>query len=46
MTRLKEPENSSLYSKMRVYNGESLKDTDPNAKSIRSTATRRASTRA
>ncbi len=34
MTRLKEPENSSLYSKMRVYNGESLKDTDPNAKSI------------
>lgn len=34
MTRIKEPENSSLYSKMRVYNGESLKDTDPNAKSI------------
>ncbi|HYG40408.1 MAG TPA: PrkA family serine protein kinase [Cytophagales bacterium] len=34
MTRLKEPENSSLHSKMRVYNGESLKDTDPNAKSI------------
>jgi serine protein kinase len=34
MTRLKEPENSSLYSKMRVYNGETLKETDPNAKSI------------
>ncbi len=24
-----EPENSSIYSKMRVYDGESLKDTDP-----------------
>lgn len=34
MSRLKEPENSSLYSKMRVYNGETLKETDPNAKSI------------
>lgn len=34
MTRLKVPENSSLYSKMRVYNGETLKETDPNAKSI------------
>lgn len=33
LTRLKEPENSSIYSKMRVYNGESLKDTDPKAKS-------------
>jgi serine protein kinase len=33
LSRLKEPENSSLYSKMRVYNGESLKDTDPKAKS-------------
>ncbi|VFS71508.1 protein yeaG [Salmonella enterica subsp. diarizonae] len=31
--RLKEPENSSIYSKMRVYDGESLKDTDPKAKS-------------
>ncbi|MFP1559000.1 hypothetical protein ACLB1T_29415 [Escherichia coli] len=29
----KEPENSSIYSKMRVYDGESLKDTDPKAKS-------------
>ena len=34
LTRLKEPENSSLYSKMQVYDGESLKDTDPKAKSI------------
>ena len=32
LTRLKEPENSSLYSKMRVYDGESLKDIDPKAK--------------
>ena len=33
LTRLKEPENSSLYSKMRIYDGENLKDTDPKAKS-------------
>ncbi|MEM8988075.1 MAG: PrkA family serine protein kinase [Pseudomonadota bacterium] len=33
MTRLKEHENSNLYSKMRVYDGERLKDTDPKAKS-------------
>ncbi|MFC3093197.1 PrkA family serine protein kinase [Alteromonas sediminis] len=33
LSRLKMPENSSIYSKMRVYNGESLKDTDPKAKS-------------
>ncbi|NLJ92488.1 MAG: PrkA family serine protein kinase [Aeromonadales bacterium] len=33
LSRLKDPENSNLYSKMRVYNGESLKDTDPKAKS-------------
>ena len=33
LTRLKETQNSSLYSKMRVYNGESLKDIDPKAKS-------------
>lgn len=33
LTRLKEPQNSSIYSKMRVYNGESLKDVDPKAKS-------------
>lgn len=33
LSRLKAPENSSIYSKMRVYDGESLKDTDPKAKS-------------
>ncbi|MEW5887834.1 MAG: PrkA family serine protein kinase [Pseudomonadota bacterium] len=33
LTRLKEPENSSIYSKMLVYDGENLKDTDPKAKS-------------
>jgi len=34
LTRLREHENSPLYSKMRVYDGESLKDTDPKARSI------------
>ncbi|MBS0294403.1 MAG: PrkA family serine protein kinase [Proteobacteria bacterium] len=33
LTRLKEPENSSIFSKLQVYDGESLKDTDPRAKS-------------
>jgi serine protein kinase len=33
LTRLKEPENSNIESKMRVYDGENLKDTDPKAKS-------------
>ena len=33
LSRLKEPENSSVYSKMRVYDGENLKDVDPKAKS-------------
>ncbi|KAF7786591.1 MULTISPECIES: PrkA family serine protein kinase [Pseudoalteromonas] len=33
LSRINEPENSSIYSKMRVYDGESLKDTDPKAKS-------------
>ncbi|WP_027856309.1 PrkA family serine protein kinase [Marinobacterium jannaschii] len=33
LSRVKEPENSSLYSKMRIYDGENLKDTDPKAKS-------------
>ena len=32
LTRLKEPENSTLYAKLRVYNGENVKDTMPNAK--------------
>lgn len=34
LSRLKEPENSSIYSKMKIYDGENLKDTDPKAKSI------------
>ena len=34
LSRLKEPENSNIYSKMRIYNGENLKDTDPKAKPI------------
>jgi serine protein kinase len=34
LSRLKEPENSSLFSKMQVYDGENLKDTDPKAKSL------------
>lgn len=33
LSRMKEPENSSIYSKMRIYDGENLKDTDPKAKS-------------
>lgn len=32
LSRIKEPENSNIYSKMRVYNGENLKDIDPKAK--------------
>ncbi|HRD66228.1 MAG TPA: PrkA family serine protein kinase [Candidatus Competibacter sp.] len=34
LTRIKEPENSNIFSKMRVYDGENLKDTDPKAKSM------------
>lgn len=34
LSRISEPENSSIYSKMRVYDGENLKDTEPNAKNI------------
>jgi serine protein kinase len=34
LTRLKDPENSSIYSKMRVYDGETLKDIDPKAKTL------------
>ncbi|VVD72268.1 serine/threonine protein kinase [Pandoraea eparura] len=33
LTRLKEPENSNIFSKVRVYDGENLKDIDPKAKS-------------
>jgi len=34
LSRLKEPENSSIFSKMKVYDGQNIKDTDPKAKSI------------
>ena len=34
LSRIKEPENSNSYSKMRIYDGENLKDTDPHAKSL------------
>lgn len=33
LSRIKAPENSSIYSKLRIYNGENLKDIDPKAKS-------------
>ena len=32
LSRLKEHENSNLFSKMRVYDGENVKETDPKAK--------------
>ncbi len=34
LSRIKEPENSNAFSKMRIYDGENLKDTDPHAKSL------------
>src|SRR3546814_2083517 len=34
LSRLREHENSNLFSKMRVYDGESLKETDPKARSM------------
>jgi serine protein kinase len=34
LSRLKQHENSNLYSKMRAYDGESLKDSDPRAKTV------------
>jgi serine protein kinase len=34
LSRLRAHENSNLYSKMRAYDGESLKDTDPRTKSV------------
>ena len=34
LSRLREHQNSPLYSKLRVYNGDSLKDADPKAKSV------------
>jgi serine protein kinase len=34
LSRIKEPENSNVFSKMRIYDGENLKDTDPKAKTM------------
>jgi serine protein kinase len=34
LTRLKRHENSTIFAKMRVYDGESLKETDPRARSL------------
>ncbi len=34
LSRLKPHENSNLYAKMRVYNGESLKEVDPKARTM------------
>jgi len=34
LTRLREHENSNVYSKMRVYDGETLREVDPRAKSL------------
>ena len=34
MSRLIEPQNTTLYSKMRVYNGENIKNDDPRAKPL------------
>ena len=34
LSRLKEHENSSLFSKLRIYDGENLKETDPKARNI------------
>jgi serine protein kinase len=34
LSRMKPHENSNLYSKMRSYDGESLKDTDPRARTV------------
>ncbi len=34
LSRLKTPENSTIFAKLRVYNGENVKDTMPNAKSL------------
>src|SRR5690349_491759 len=34
LSRLKDPENSSIYAKLRVYDGENLKDVEPSARSV------------
>ena len=33
-SRLRKPENSAIQTKLKVYNGESVKDKDPNAKAV------------
>lgn len=33
LTRLQDPENSNIFTKLRIYNGENLKDVEPKAKS-------------
>ena len=35
LSRMTVPENSSVYSKLRAYNGENLKDVDPRSKSVK-----------
>ena len=34
LSRLRDPENSNVFSKLRVYDGENIKDTDPKAKTL------------
>lgn len=34
LTRLQDPDNSSIFSKMEIYDGKNLKDKDPKAKSL------------
>ena len=34
LSRIKDPDNSNVFSKMRVYDGENIKDTDPQAKPL------------
>ncbi|WP_323751794.1 PrkA family serine protein kinase [Marinobacter sp.] len=34
LSRVMDPDNSSIFSKMKVYDGQNIKDTDPKAKSI------------
>ena len=34
LSRVKEPENSNVFSKMRIYDGENLKDTDPEGENL------------
>ena len=34
LSRIKDPDNSNIFSKTRIYDGENLKDTDPQAKPL------------